>query len=81
MKISGHGNRMTLTINGKRCGIWLSKSPNWIKIYSKRYRFPPEFRQVLAIENGTDCQIDYFESDSVRIFPGHPLYDAAQAAS
>lgn len=81
MKLS----RNWLTIDGKRCGIWVCPGP-WngapdklIKLRPKRRSFPREFRTALEIENNTDIQVDYFEADCIRLMPGHPLYAAARA--
>lgn len=38
----------------------------------------PVFGGITA--NDSDSQTDYFESDRVRLFPGHPLYAAARLA-
>ena len=83
MKISGTKKNAMLTVNGKRCGVWI-QTGRWIgnlegmiKLHPKRGYFPTEFRTALTIDNGTDIQADYFEQDSLRLFPGHPLYDAA----
>ena len=77
-----------LTVNGKRAGIWISSGP-WIegvpaeliKIRSKRGAFPAEIRAAFAVENNSDSRTDYFESDCIRLMPGHPLYEAARAAA
>jgi hypothetical protein len=60
-----------------RCGPWIAGvDPTTIKINPKRYSFPAEFRTAFAIENNSDAQSDYFESDCIRITSTHPLYDA-----
>ena len=88
MKITGSKNRVQLIAGKVRCGIaisagpWISGvNPDMIKIRAKRLGFPKEIRQLLAVENGSDSREDYFECDSVRLFPGHPLYEAAKAAA
>jgi hypothetical protein len=88
MKISGKGNRANLTINGKRCGIsidvgpWIeSVNPDTIKIYPKSSSFPREIADAFSVENNSDSREDYYESDSVRLLPGHPLYAAAKNAA
>lgn len=77
-----------ITVNGKRVGVRYSAGP-WvagvdpatIKIRPKQYAFPAEVRAVFAVENNSDSQTDYFEKDTIRIVPGHPLYDAVKAAA
>jgi hypothetical protein len=77
-----------LTVNGKRAGITISAGP-WvagvpaelIKVRCKRGVFPAGFREALEIENNSDSMTDYFESDCIRLMPGHALYDAAKAAA
>lgn len=77
-----------LTVNGKRAGIRIDAGP-WIegvpaeliKIRCKRGCFPAGFRGALAIENNSDSREDYFEADTIRLMPGHPLYAVAKAAS
>lgn len=88
MKISGNGNRVTLTINGKRTGVSVSAgpwiegvNPDLIKLRCKRGVFPNEIREGLTVENNSDMREDYFEADTVRLLPGHPLYDAAKLAA
>ena len=75
----------TLTVNGKRAGIlicagpWIEGvPPELIKLRAKRGYFPAEIREALAVENNSDMQQDYFEGDSIRLMPGHPLYEAAR---
>ena len=87
MKISGNQNRVTLAINGVRCGIavqagpWVSGvNPDLIKIRPKKHSFPSEVIDALSIENNSDSRSDYFELDCVRLLPGHPLYQMAKAA-
>jgi hypothetical protein len=52
-----------------------------IKIRAKKFAFPAEIRAAFAVTNSSDSREDYFEADSIRLFPGHPLYDAAKAAA
>ncbi len=77
-----------LTVNGKRAGVridigpWIKGvNPDLIKIRCKKYSFPAGFRKALEIENNSDSREDYFEADSIRLLPGHPLYEAAKAAA
>lgn len=88
MKITGNSNRVTLSANGKRCGItvttgpWVEGvNPDLIKIRPKKWAFPAEIVEALAVENNSDSREDYFEKDAIRLLPGHPLYDQAKAAA
>jgi len=74
-----------LTVNGQRAGIridagpWVSTVPaELIKIRCKNGRFPASFAEALAIENKSDGREDYFEADTIRLMPGHPLYARAK---
>jgi hypothetical protein len=88
MKITGTGRRITLTANGKRCGVTIATGP-WIgdldpamiKIRPKQFSFPREIAGAFDVENNSDSQTDYFEKDQIRLFPGHPLYEQAKAAA
>ena len=81
-------NAKHITLNGKRIGVTYSAGP-WvpgvdpatIKIRPRKYAFPAEMRECFAIENNSDLQVDYFEKDSIRLLPGHPLYAAVKAAA
>lgn len=75
-----------LTIDEKRSGVhvcagpWVEGvDPNLIKIRCKRGVFPKEVHEALKVENNSDMREDYFEADSIRLLPGHPLYKTAQA--
>ena len=77
-----------ITIDGKRIGVTYSAgpwvpgvNPDLIKIRPRRSAFPAEMRQHFAIENNSDGMTDYFERDSVRVLPGHPLYDQVKAVA
>lgn len=50
-----------------------------ITLYAANYSRIPRIPE-LTIENETDIMIDYFESDTVRIFPDHPQYEEARNA-
>jgi hypothetical protein len=86
MKLTGTEYRATLTVNGKRCGVTVSKGP-WIagvdprtiKLRAKKGYFPTEVKAAFSVENNSDILTDYFEGDSMRLLPGHPLYDLAAA--
>jgi hypothetical protein len=86
MKITGTGNRLALSANGKRCpvyimgGPWIEGvNPNLIKVQAKKLSFPAEIKAALNVENDSDSREDYFVSDTIRILPGHPLYATARA--
>lgn len=75
-----------LTVDGERAGIhiatgpWVSHvPPDLIKIRCKKGLFPASFAEALAIENKSDMREDYFEADTIRLLPGHPLYQQAKA--
>jgi hypothetical protein len=79
-------SKTTLSVNGKRAGIridagpWVAGVPaEMIKIRPRASYFPREFSAALAIENNSDMWEDYFESDCIRLMPGHPLYAEAKA--
>ena len=90
MKIKTTKNGQTfLTVNGKRCGVYISKGPwvegvnqDLIKVRPKKYSFPDEVWQACSdvAENNSDSTTDYFERDTLRLLPGHPLYDQAKNA-
>lgn len=75
-----------LTIKGAKAGIRIDAGP-WvegvpaelIKIRCKKGIFPAAIREALAVTNNSDSREDYFEADTIRLLPGHPLYDAAKA--
>lgn len=53
-----------------------------ITIYARDYdRFSAKVRACFKVENDTDIQTDYFDSDSIRVIPSHPLYPQVQAAA
>ena len=81
-------SKTMMTVNGKRAGITIDTGPwvegvdpNTIKIRPKRGYFPAGFRAAVSVENNSDSREDYFEADSIRLVPGHPLYSAAKAAA
>lgn len=79
-------SKSNLTVNGTRCGISISAGP-WIegvnpelvKLRAKRSLFPVEFREAFKVENNSDSMTDYFESDCIRLLPGHPLHAIAKS--
>jgi hypothetical protein len=49
--------------------------PAHITFYAKHYgSLPAEVHAAFAVENGTDTQTDYFETDRFTITPSHPLF-------
>ena len=88
MKLSGKSNRITLSANGKRCGVnvsagpWVSGvNPEQVKIYCKKGLFPNEIKEAFNVINNSDTMEDYFENDQIKLLPGHPLYESAKAIS
>lgn len=52
-----------------------------ITIYGRDYSgFSKKVRECFAVQNDTDTQVDYFDNDSIRVIPQHPLYAAVKAA-
>lgn len=52
-----------------------------ITIYGRDYTgFSAKVRECFAVQNDTDTQVDYFDNDSIRVIPTHPLYAAVKAA-
>lgn len=85
MRISGPCNNLFLTISKKRVGIlligpggWIDQlDPDLIKMRPKEKYFPIEFHAFLDIENNSNQLEYYFEADTVRLLPSHPLYEQA----
>lgn len=82
-------NQKFITLNGKRVGVRYSVGP-WvpgvpaelIKIRPHTgSAFPAEFRAIFAIENNSDAMTDYFEKDTIRVLPGHPLYEQIKSVA
>jgi hypothetical protein len=42
--------------------------------------FSAKVWECFAVQNDTDMQVDYFDSDRIRVIPSHPLYAAVKAA-
>lgn len=81
-------NAKHITVAGKRIGVTYSAgpwvpgvNPDLIKIRPRRSSFPAEMRQAFTIENNSDGMTDYFERDSIRVLPGHPLYEQIKAVA
>ncbi|MBN7138972.1 hypothetical protein A7A76_07675 [Lysobacter enzymogenes] len=52
-----------------------------ISIYARDYeRFSALVRSHFVVENNSDGMTDYFENDSIRVVPSHPLYPQVKAA-
>jgi hypothetical protein len=59
----------TLT-NGRAC----------ITVCADGYKsFSKEVRDAFIVENNTEIMTDYFEKDSFRVFPDHPLFHEVAA--
>ena len=73
------------TDTGKKVRCWYSRgslrtAPDAVTIYAKSHC--DSLKAVFAparVENNTELQTDYFETDRVRILPGDPLWDEACA--
>lgn len=53
----------------------LSDGRKCITVCAQEYRrFSTDIRAAFAVENATDAMTDYFEKDSFRVFPDHPLF-------
>lgn len=53
-----------------------------ITVYARDYsRFSEKVRACFVVRNDTDIQTDYFDKDSLRVIPAHPLYPAVKAAA
>jgi len=77
--LSAGGKRISVDVIG---GPWIEGiSPDLIKIRSKRHSFPAEIKAVLKTENYSDMMEDYFENDTIRLMPDHPLYADAKAVA
>lgn len=52
-----------------------------ITIYGRDYSgFSEKVRECFAVQNDTDTQVDYFDKDTIRVIPQHPLYAAVKTA-
>ena len=53
-----------------------------ITIYARDYRrFSVEVAESFTVQNDTDSMTDYFDSDTIRVEPSHPLYAEVKAAA
>lgn len=78
--LAAEGTKTPITL---AAGPWregMGIHPEMIKIRARNgAAFPEAVRQVLAVVNNSDSREDYFEADTIRLVPGHPLYAAARA--
>lgn len=50
-----------------------------ISVYARDYkRLSAEIGAAFAVKNDSDSMTDYFEQDSFKVVPTHPLYDAVK---
>lgn len=62
-------------------GVLINHPAGTITIYGKRYRgFSAGVHAAFIVENNSDSMTDYFENDTIRVEPSHPLYAAVRAA-
>lgn len=55
--------------------------PETITIYAKEYgHLSAGVSAVFNVKNDTDYQTDYFDKDTIRVAPDHPLYKDVKAA-
>ena len=87
MKIVVKNNRASLVVGNVRCAVeivtgpWIAGvNPELIKLRAKK-PFPAAIREALTVENNSDMREDYFESDCIRLVPGHCLYAAVKAVA
>ncbi len=77
-----------ITVNGKRVGVsysagpWIDGvNPDLIKIRRRGASSLAALRAAFTIENNSNSGEDYFEADSIRVLPSHPLYALIKAAA
>lgn len=68
-----------IKVDGKLSPAYYYKDDKHITVSCKGYKSLPEIKG-LFIENDTDLQSDYFDSDRIRIKPGTPYYFEALTA-
>lgn len=90
IKISGTGNRISLSVNGVRVGVYITVGPwvpqvkrqDMVKLIPKKRYFPQEVKDALNVENNSDSREDWFEPDCVRLYPEDgEIYAAAVKAA
>lgn len=77
-----------LKVNGgklQKAWAYISDQPGQpigtIKVCARDYyRFSAEVADFFTVENNSDSQTDYFEKDSFKVLPDHPLYEAVKTA-
>lgn len=76
MKFQVHGIRTSQGLEKARYMLsTLTNNRRCITICADGYKgFSKEVRDAFAVENNTDIMTDYFEKDSFRVFPEHPLF-------
>lgn len=64
-----------------RTGPWIGEPNDMIKIYARSYNhFSSEVRKSFIVTNDSDGSTDYFETDSIRVYSNHPLYQQVKEA-
>jgi len=62
-------------------GEYLNHPSGTIAIYAREHTpFSPEIRAAFTVKNDSDGMIDYFETDSIKVHPDHPLYQKVKDA-
>jgi Fe-S oxidoreductase len=61
---------LSTLVDGRKC----------ITVCADGYKsFSKEIREAFAVENNSEIMTDYFEKDSFRVFPEHPLFQEVAA--
>ena len=71
----------------KRLDVYVSNGPwvpgidpSMIKITPKKgLEFPKEISDNVDVTNNCDMITDYYQKDSIKLMPGHPLYELAKS--
>jgi hypothetical protein len=81
MKFQVHGIKTSRGLEKARYMISdLADGRKCITICADGYTgFSGEVRDAFAVENDSDIMTDYFEKDSFRVFPEHPLFQEVAA--
>jgi|GEM_PF-6197676 len=76
MKFQAHGIKTAQGLEKARYMLsTLTDDRRCITVCADGYkRFSQEVRDAFAVENNSDIMTDYFEKDSFRVFPEHPLF-------
>ena len=77
MKFQAHGIKTGQGLEKARYMLsTLTNSRRCITVCADGYkRFSKEVWDAFRVENNSDIMTDYFEKDSFRVFPEHPLFD------